>query len=476
MGPRMAIRALDGFEADMTEEEEEAHSQIGAASPIADSPEYLHVSEPRDVAETGLGLSFLIDLLSKAIYYGADPTPLSISEQLRLPIRVIGEVLAIMRQQTLVEVQGSAGMGERQYIYALSDKGSRRATEALERSQYVGPAPVPFERYLEVQGQQTIDGLQISADEVRSSLNGLVFPDSVIDAIGAALTSSRSMLIYGASGNGKSSITAAMRSMLPGKILIPHALDVGGQIVRVLDERVHERVEPVAPPDNGDTNGASPISVMGERRRDKRFAICRRPVVMVGGELTLDDLELRYSHASRFYVAPPQVKANGGILVVDDFGRQLVQPRELLNRWIMPMEAGVDQLTFQSGESIQVPFNLMVVFSTNLQPRDLGDEAFFRRIRHKVFVPTPERDHFLKILRGICEQASVSFDAAGADYLVSESYSGEHREFRGCHPGDIVQTLVDIAGFRGVEPRLTRDQLQAACASYFVDAGTGSAV
>ena len=427
------------------------------------------VSEPRNVQETGLGLSFPVDLLSKAIYYAADPTPLSLSEQLRLRLRVIDEVLSIMRQQTLVEVQGSAGMGERQYIFALSDKGQRRAAESVDRNQYVGPAPVPFEQYLEVQEQQSIDLMNVSRDDVKQALRSLVLPDSVIDSIGAALTSSRSMLIYGESGNVKSSITTAMRSMMPGRVLVPYALDVGGQIVRVLDPRVHERVGEDAPGERRNGDDANPINVSAERRRDKRFAICRRPVVTVGGELTLDDLELRYSSSGKFYVAPPQVKANGGILVVEDFGRQIVQPRELLNRWIMPMEGGIDQLTFQSGESIQVPFNLMVVFSTNLAPSDLGDEAFLRRIRHKVLIPNPQRDHYLSILRTACETARVPFEEDGASFLLDEFYDRAKREFRGCHPGDIVQTLVDIAGFREVEPLLNTDQLTAACASYFVD-------
>ena len=163
------------------------------------------------------------------------------------------------------------------------------------------------------------------------------------------------------------------------------------------------------------------------------------------------------------------MKANGGILVVEDFGRQIVQPREPLNRWIMPLEGGIDQLTFQSGESIQVPFNLMVVFSTNLAPGDLGDEAFLRRIRHKVLVPNPQREHYLAILRTACETARVPFEEGGATYLLDEFYERGKREFRGCHPGDIVQTLVDIAGFREIEPQLSTDQLQAACASYFVE-------
>jgi hypothetical protein len=440
-----------------------------AGAPAEDGGETPFVSEPRNVQETGLGLSFLVDLLSKAIYYGADPTPLSLSEQLRLPLRVVDEVLQIMRQQTLVEVQGQAGMGERQYIFALSDKGQRRAAESIERNQYIGPAPVPFERYLEVQARQNIGQMSVSREDVQQALTSLVLPDSVIDSIGAALTSTRSMLIYGESGNGKSSITTAMRSMLPGEVLVPYALDVGGQIVRLLDPRVHEQVEVETPADRRNGSGSNPIAIGSERRGDKRFAVCRRPVVTVGGELTLEDLELRYSQSGKFYVAPPQVKANGGILVVEDFGRQIVQPRELLNRWIMPMEAGVDQLTFQSGESIQVPFNLMVVFSTNLAPGDLGDEAFLRRIRHKVLVPNPQREHYLQILRTVCETAGVPFQEAGADYLLEEFYLRSKREFRGCHPGDIVQTLVDIAGFRDVEPRLDGEQLRAACASYFVD-------
>ena len=448
------------------EPEFEARAPRSALTESAGTP---FMAEPRDVQETGLGLSFLVDLLSKAIYYGADPTPLSLSEQLRLPLRVIDEVLSIMRQQTLVEVQGSAGMGERQYIFALTDKGQRRAAESVDRNQYVGPAPVPFERYLEVQGQQAIDKMSVSREDVNQALSSLVLPETVIDSIGAALTSSRSMLIYGESGNGKSSITTAMRSMMPGRVLVPYALDVGGQIVRVLDPRVHEQVGEDAPGERRDRNGANPINVSAERRRDKRFAVCRRPVVTVGGELTLDDLELRYSSSGKFYVAPPPVKANGGILVVEDFGRQIVPPRDLLNRWIMPLEGGIDQLTFQSGESIQVPFNLMVVFSTNLAPGDLGDETFLRRIRHKVLVPNPQREHYLTILRTACETARVPFEEGGATYLLDEFYERGQREFRGCHPGDIVQTLVDIAGFREIEPQLSTDQLQAACASYFVE-------
>jgi predicted ATPase with chaperone activity len=374
-----------------------------------------------------------------------------------------------MRQQTLVEVQGSAGMGERQYIFGLTEKGQRRAAESVERNQYVGPAPVPYETYLEVQAQQSIDLMTVSREDVQAALAALVLPETVIDSIGAALTSSRSMLVYGESGNGKSSITTAMRAMMPGEVLVPYALDVGGQIVRVLDPRVHERVGEDSPAERRDSNGANPINVSSDRRRDKRFAVCRRPVVTVGGELQLEDLELRYSASGKFYVAPPQVKANGGILVVEDFGRQIVQPRELLNRWIMPMEGGIDQLTFQSGESIQVPFNLMVVFSTNLAPADLGDEAFLRRIRHKVLVPNPQRDHYLTILRTVCDRARVRFEEEGASYLIEEFYDRIDREFRGCHPGDIVQTIVDIAGFREVEPLLDRDQLAAACASYFVE-------
>jgi predicted ATPase with chaperone activity len=414
---------------------------------------------PLTIAETGLSPSVLVDLLAKAMFYRVRVTPQELGEQAHLTRNVIEEVLQRMRDETLVEVVGPASALD--YYYALTVRGRGLATEAFERSRYVGPAPVPFREYLVLQGQQSVRTTRPTAAQIRQQLAALVLRPGVVDAIGAAVVSTGTVLLYGPSGNGKSTIASAIRGMLPGSIAVPHALDLDGQTIKFFDGRVHERLSRAA-------IGAEPALAEAMRSMDLRYAICRRPLVVMGSELTLTDLDLVFSTIDGTYVAPPQMKANGGVLVVDDLGRQLVRPEELLNRWIGPMGTGVDHLVLRTGETIEVPFDVLLVFATNLDPHQLGDEAFERRIRHKALIPSPTRDEFVEIMRREAVAQHLEFDQRTVEEFVDTFYVAEGRSPRGSHAGDILRNLTDFARFEGVPPSMTPQRLRAAAEAFFV--------
>lgn len=432
-------------------------------------PTPLFVPQPQTVEETGLHSSLLLDLCIKCIYFAGRPAARQIASHLALPFHLIEELLDFLKKEQFVEVVGSAGAGEQQYKYALSSKGMEKAEEVLNRGQYNGPAPVSFEQYTDIQYRQSVRGLHIDKNVIHDALSHLVLDDTTLYALGAAVNSGRSLLLYGNSGNGKSTAAETIGKMLPGHVLIPHAFEYNGHIIRVFDPRVH--VE--APEEESDTERrAGEVfgrAVEPERRRDRRWVKAQRPLVIAGGSLSLHDLELRYSEVSKFYVAPLQVKANGGVLVIDDFGRQLVEPKELLNRWILPLEQGIDHLTLHTGDTIVMPFDLLLVFSTNLPPKQLGDEAFFRRIRHKIELPDPTQEQFIRIFRRVCEAKETPFDEEAVAYLLETHYIRQGRSFRGCHPRDIVELAESIANYRDEPVSLTPELLDVACSFYFVD-------
>jgi len=427
------------------------------------------VPQPQTVEETGLDSGLLLDLCIKTIYHAGRPSARVISSQLALAFHAVQEVLSFLKREQLCEVVGSGGLGEQDYQFALTSKGAEKADEALARSHYVGPAPVPFQRYLEILEKQSVKRLSVDREAVERALMHLVLSERTLSSIGPAVNSGKAILLHGASGNGKSTMARAISDMLDGQILVPHAIVVNGQIIKVFDARVHQQMEnaPVLERRSDDSENALPAGV--ERRRDRRWMIICRPLVMAGGELTLRDLELRHDPVSKFYVAPLQVKANGGLLVLDDFGRQIVQPRELLNRWIVPMDKGSDHLTLQTGEGIEIPFDVLLVFSTNLPPAQLGDEAFFRRIPHKIEIPNPTREEFVRILEIVCREQGIPFSQEGATYLLEHHYAKGGRPLRGCHPRDLMDLVEDIARYRGRAPAVEPDLLDLACESYFVD-------
>jgi predicted ATPase with chaperone activity len=428
-------------------------------------------AQPASVEATGISFGQLVDLCVKTIYYSGRPSAREIADEMALPFNVAETILAFLKREKYVETVGSSGLGEQQYQYALTDKGNDKAVEALERNQYIGPTPIPYEEYVEVVKEQSVRRIRIDANVVDGALADLVLQKTTHDLVGPAVNSGRSILLYGDPGNGKSSIAKGIGVMLKGDVLIPNAIDVGGKTIRVFDPRIHQEIPQPPVDDRREVTMSRAFNIVGksERRRDQRWRICKRPMIMTGGELTLADLDLKYSPQSKFYIAPLQMKANCGVLVIDDFGRQLAQPKELLNRWIVPMEGRIDYLSLLSGETIEVPFELLLVFSTNIPPTQLGDEAFFRRIRHKIEVGDPDETAFLGILKLTCERHSIPFSYEAGRYLIDRYYRPKNRHFRGVHPRDIIDLILDISSFQGRRPELTPEWLDLACASYFID-------
>src|SRR3990172_2011218 len=383
--------------------------------------------QPNSVEETGIGFGQILDLCTKTIYYGGRPSAREISEQMTLPFNIVETALNFLKREKFIEVVGSVGIGEQQYQYALTEKGAEKAAETLERNQYIGPTPVPFEEYVEVVKQQSVRQVRVDAAAVDEALTDLVLTRPPGSLAAPAVNSGRSLLLYGDPGNGKSSIAKGIGRMLTGSILIPHAVDVGGQTIRVYDPRVHRELMIPVDEDRRDGNG---MPARAERRRDMRWAIAQRPLILTGGELTLADLELKFSPQSKFYIAP---------------------------------------LSLLSGEPVEAPFELLLVFSTNIPPQRLGDEAFFRRIRHKIEVGDPDEASFLQILRMVCERNSIHYSEVGGRYLIDRYYKPASRHFRGVHPRDIIDLLLDISSFQGRTPEFTPEWIDLACASYFID-------
>jgi DNA-binding MarR family transcriptional regulator len=434
--------------------------------PSPDQPSFR--PQPNTIEETGVDFSQLIDLCVKTISYGGRLSGGDLANRLALAYPVVEPMLAFLKREKLVEVVGSQGITERQYEYVLSDKGHEKASDAFERNQYVGPTPVPLPEYIRVVEEQSVQRVSISPKQVLSALSDLELSLAIRRLIGAAVNGGHSILLYGKPGNGKSSVAKRIVKMLGGSIIIPYAIDVGGQTIRVYDPRVHTLYsEP--PSVDGERRQAEVPSISRERRQDRRWVVANRPLITVGGELGIEDLDLKYSPLTKFYLAPIQILANGGILLIDDFGRQKMRPKDLLNRWIVPMEDGIDHYSLLSGETIEIPFACLIVFSTNLQPERLGDEAFWRRIRHKIEITDPDESTFLHILRSECERKSICYRDEGARYLIETYYQETGRPFRAVHPRDLIGLLTDIGGFEGVQPELTPPWIDAACSSYFME-------
>lgn len=413
---------------------------------------------PRTVAETAVDTPLLVDLCAKILSQRGRLKVVELSRLLRLPPSVVGELLDFMRTERLVGVVGHPGV-ESEALYELTDTGRRHALDALARCQYAGPAPVSLDAYRDRVSSHSMQHERVNADSVHAAFRNIVIKPQVVDQMGAAMNSGRAVLIYGPAGSGKTYLAEHLAALQSGDIPVPYAITVGGEIIQVFDPLVHEPVPEML--SEGLIRDDS----------DTRWLRCRRPMVIAGGELTLQMLDLQFDPATRYYQAPPHVKANGGLFVVDDLGRQIVAPRDLMNRWIVPLDRNRDYLTLHTGFKFAIPFDMVVIFSTNLRPADLADEAFLRRFGYKVYLGAMDRTSYCRVFEEACQALDVPFDAAVFEWLVDERHLREGRELLACYPRDLVGRIRDFATYEGMEARFTRDALDRAWNTYFYTAG-----
>jgi predicted ATPase with chaperone activity len=426
-------------------------------APAASTTTAFEPPTPRSLEDTGLNMGLLTDLALKILYYEGNLSGMQIADRIKLPFtNCVDLVLEWLKREQLAEVKGSGGFGEQAYQYVISTKGRVMAREALDRSQYAGAAPVPLATYVSAMARQSLKSFAVTQRSMRQALSHMVLNERTFSQIGPAVNSSRSIFLYGPPGDGKTTIAEAVgRMILTTDLFVPYAVEVDGAIIKVYDESNHQRIQ-----ETQTTN---------LKNRDPRWVKIRRPVIITGGELTLETLDLVWDEVHKYYEAPFQMKANGGMFLIDDFGRQQIRPRDLLNRWIVPLEKRVDYLTLHTGRKIEIPFDVLIVFSTNLAPRDLVDEAFLRRIRHKIEIGDPSFEEFREIFKRVADAKKMQSDDRALAYLLQEYYIKPRRRLRAVHPRDLIEQMVDIARYLNVPMVVTKDLIDRACDAYFVE-------
>ncbi|MGI9625966.1 MAG: hypothetical protein ACR2QM_03955 [Longimicrobiales bacterium] len=425
-------------------------------------------ARPETIEETGLTQEFLSELVLKHLYVRGAKTGRELAEAICLLFPLIDPSVQDLRKRRLVEVVSSAGNNQASYVYNLTNEGRIRTRELLEGSRYVGPAPIQLDEFTEAALNQRIQGLdrRLSRQQVKAGFSDLVLSEEAMATLGPAMASARSIFLHGYPGNGKTSIAERVSRLMTVPIYIPYAVLIEGEVMLLYDPRYHEKVVDQEPgPDIPDSVGSI---LSAPPLHDQRYVCVERPSVFVGGELTMDELDLQYDPYTKVYTAPFQLKAVGGALIIDDFGRQRMSPDELLNRWIVPLEKQVDYLSSHSGVRFEVPFECLLIFATNLDPSDLVDEAFLRRINYKIEVKDPDRGSYEEIFRMMCDTLDMSYDPEAVEYVFEQFYGGRDIRPRGCHPRDILNHLKAAAVYEGVAPELTPEALDQACRSYFL--------
>lgn len=417
------------------------------------------LAEPQTLEDLNIPSSIVFDVILRLLFNEGNVALSRFVEVLKISNRIVDDIMLWMQKEHLVEVSKvSSELGRLGYVYTLTEAGKQRARDALERSLYVGPIPVPIHAYTRAIQLQTQKRRRVTSDQVKEALRSLILPTDFHRRIGPAINSAASLFLYGPPGNGKTTIAQAMGKLIAGSdpIWIPYALTAGGHIIQIQDRLTYKPV----PVEGGRTTGLG--------RVDQRWGLFERPVVMSGGELKMDALDLRFDPVAKIYEAPLQLKANGGMFLIDDFGRQQVSPRDLLNRWIVPLESGADILHLLSGQTLVVPFRMLIVFSTNLDPNELVDDAFLRRIQIKVEVGSPDEKLYYQIFVQVCKQYGVPFDRETFVHLLQTWYRPNGRRLQAVHPRDLIRTLLALCEYEGTPPKMTPELMDAACSMYFV--------
>lgn len=403
---------------------------------------------PEELQETGIGTGFLCDLALKHVAMLSDPTTNAVAERLHLPRTLTEELLQLLYREKLIEVKLQTTMGATRY--AMLDHGWERLARVQAMCGYTGPAPVSLRDYTHMMRLQAIPSQPATMDNVRAAFRDLVLPDTLYQTLGCVINSRRSLFLTGLPGTGKTAVAERINSALTGGIWIPYAIEIDGQIIRVFDSHSHRTAS----------------EEMTPAEHDRRWLLIERPLIVVGGELTLENTDLVWSEAARFYEAPFQMKSNGGTLVIDDFGRQRCAPADLLNRWIVPLERRVDYLALNTGKKIEVPFEQLVIFSTNLQEKDLADEAFLRRMGYRARVEPPTPLAYIEIFKRAAYTRGLKCSQACLDHLLN-NYMIEHRQMKGCEPRDLLDRVTDLCLFEGQPLELTPRLIDTAWRNYF---------
>lgn len=420
---------------------------------------------PRTVDETGLPFLFLAELLGKILFQRGQLRLAELAAHTKLNVSVIDPLIAFLRSEKLCEVARIGNSGtDADLCYILTEAGRARAQAALGRNAYAGPAPVTLAAYVAQVAAHSVANMQVTRGAMAATFDGVVVNPVVLDQIGAGMNSGRALFLHGAAGSGKTYLAERLRDLLVGTIAVPHALMVDGEVIPFFDNVQHCVTEAAVTEAPSLDRGSAP---------DGRWIRgVRRPAALAGGELTLDMLDLRFDPHTRLYQAPPHLKSNNGIFIIDDLGRQRCTPEALMNRWIVPMDRNVDYLTLHTGHTFQVPFDVIVVFSSNFVPQRLSDGAFLRRLGYKIEVPAASTDEYARLFWQACDSVGVAFDAASFDYLLAC-----HRE-RGvpllaCYPRDLMRQLRDLARYEDRAPELSRRTLDWAWDNYFAAGAPG---
>lgn len=409
---------------------------------------------PDSIEDVGTRRSFLEELLLKILYLYGPLTLFEWGDFARLRTQIVEELFQRLRTEQLCEVTGMVGNARR---VAITSQGRSRAGVLMSMNQYSGPAPVSLESYVRQVHLQSVRNVEVHPPEMQQAFSHLVLNDQTLTQLGTALNSGGSIFLYGPTGAGKTSIAEALpRVLAHDRVWIPYAVEIDGQVITVYDPVIHKTIDTPSTATN-----------------DPRWLLCHRPTVVVGGELTIEMLDLQFDPVTRFYAAPGQMKANNGVLIIDDFGRQRVRPEELLNRWVVPLDRRIDFLTLAGGKKIEIPFELFVVFATNMDPAQLVDTAFLRRIQTKVRVDMATQQHFTEIFRRVCHDNGLTYDPALIDELMDVLKNQLKEPLRPCYPRDLVNQISWTARYEGRKPQLDRDSLIRAVNAYFLSGKGG---